>query len=100
MVSSLLNVDRDLATKLASELGMKLLRPMPKALKTPVTPEITVSPALSVFSQPGDGRIATRRIAILMLVGLHAGAKQALPDFVKAIARHRHFERAMDPPAV
>ncbi len=35
-----------------------------------------------------------------MLVGLHAGAKQALPDFVKAIARHRHFERAMDPPAV
>ena len=218
MVSSLLNVDRDLATKLASELGMKLPRPMPKALKTPVKPEITVSPALSVFSQPGDGRIATRRIAILvadgvdgaaaealhaglteqgavpryvgirlgavateqggsievegtletmpsvtfdavaipggkkavkllarvgntaeflkdqyrhakailalgagaelveqagapaklpsgkqdpgMLVGLHAGARQALPDFVKAIARHRHFERAMDPPAV
>lgn len=35
-----------------------------------------------------------------MLVGRHRGAKEALADFTKAIARHRHFERAMDPPPV
>ena len=35
-----------------------------------------------------------------MLVGRHASAAKALPDFVKAIARHRHHEREMDPPEV
>src|SRR5688500_10757871 len=35
-----------------------------------------------------------------MLVGRHATAAKALPDFVKAIARHRHHEREMDPPEV
>ena len=35
-----------------------------------------------------------------MIVGRHATAKEALPEFIKAIARHRHFERAMDPPPV
>ena len=35
-----------------------------------------------------------------MLIGRHASAAKALPDFVKALARHRHFERAMDPPEV
>jgi catalase len=35
-----------------------------------------------------------------MLIGRHATTAQALPDFIKAIARHRHFERAMDPPTV
>jgi hypothetical protein len=27
-------------------------------------------------------------------------ANTALPAFVKALSRHRHFERAMDPPEV
>jgi catalase len=35
-----------------------------------------------------------------MLVGRHATAAKALPDFVKAIARHRHHEREIDPPEV
>jgi catalase len=35
-----------------------------------------------------------------MLVGRHASAAKALPDFVKAIARHRHHEREVDPPPV
>ncbi len=218
MVSSLVNVDKDLATKLARELGMPLPKAMPKALKTSTAPEVTKSPALSLFALPGDGSIATRKIAILvadgvdgeaaealhagltaqgavprylgvrlgnartkqggtiaievtfetmasslfdalavpggkgaadilsklgqtaefikdqyrhckpilalaegatlveqagapvqlpsgapdpgMLVGRHPSAAKALPDFVKAIARHRHFERAMDPPPV
>jgi catalase len=35
-----------------------------------------------------------------MLVGKHANAKEALPEFIEAIARHRHHERELDPPAV
>jgi catalase len=35
-----------------------------------------------------------------MLVGRHATAAKALPDFIRAIARHRHHEREMDPPEV
>ncbi len=35
-----------------------------------------------------------------MLVGRQASAAKALPDFVKAIARHRHHEREADPPAI
>jgi catalase len=35
-----------------------------------------------------------------MLVGRHETAAKALPDFVKAIARHRHHEREVDPPEV
>jgi catalase len=218
VVSMLANVDVGLAKALAASLGMAMPKPMPKALKAPVKPELTVSPALSIFSQPGDGSIRTRRIAIMvadgvdgaaaktlhegltregavpryvgirlgtvatedgdtleaevtletmpsvlfdalivpggkaavtllgnvghaaefikdqyrhckpilalgagadlvenagvslklpsgeadpgMLVGRHTSAAKALPDFVKALARHRHFERAMDPPEV
>ncbi|HYQ44231.1 MAG TPA: catalase [Polyangiaceae bacterium] len=218
VVSMLTNVDTGLAQSLAQALGMELPKPMPRAMKTPPKPELTVSPALSIFSQPGDGSIRTRRVAILvadgvdgaaartlnegltlagavpryvavrlgkvetedgntlevdgtletmpsvvfdalivpggraavaalgnvgqalefikdqyrhckpilalgagadliesagasptlpsgeadpgMLVGRHASASKALPDFVKALARHRHFERAMDPPEV
>jgi catalase len=35
-----------------------------------------------------------------LLIAASGTASKALPDFVKAIARHRHFERAMDPPPV
>ena len=35
-----------------------------------------------------------------MLIDRHATAEKILPNFIKAIARHRHHEREMDPPAV
>ena len=35
-----------------------------------------------------------------MLIAKHGRAREALPGFVAAIARHRHHEREMDPPAV
>jgi catalase len=92
--SMLANVDRKLAATLAEELGMEMPEPMPKALKKPVVPEITASPALSLFARPGDGSIATRRIAIFVADGvdgasaeaLHAGlvAKGAVPRYVGA----------------
>ena len=78
VVSMLANVDVGFAKTLASELGMDMPKPMPKALKTAVKPEVTVSPALSVFAQPGDGRIVTRRIAILVADGVDGEAAQTL----------------------
>jgi catalase len=33
-----------------------------------------------------------------MLIAKQGGAREALPAFIKAIARHRHHEREMDPP--
>jgi len=94
VVSMLANVAAELAETLAEELGMDMPKPMPRALKNPPKPEIDVSPALSIFSQPGDGRIQTRRIAILVADGvdgeaartLHAGlsAQGAVPRYVGA----------------
>jgi catalase len=40
--------------------------PMPKVLKHDVTPEVSVSPALSLLARPGDGSIRARRVAILV----------------------------------
>jgi catalase len=35
-----------------------------------------------------------------LLLPEEGGAKEALPGFIQAIARHRHFEREIDPPGV
>ena len=78
VVSMLANVDSELASKLADELGMALPAPMPKVTKSVAKPEIEVSPALSVFSQPGDGTIRTRRVAILVANGVNGAAAKAL----------------------
>jgi len=78
VVAMLSNVDLDLAKALAKALGMALPKPLPKALKTPVKPEVTVSPALSIFSQPGDGSIRTRKVAIFIADGVDGAAAQAL----------------------
>jgi len=92
VVAMLANVDKSFAASLAVELGMELPAPLPKLLKKPVKPEVDVSPALSVFSRPGDGGIRTRRVAILIANGvdgaaaatLHAGLTQegAVPRYV------------------
>ena len=92
VVSMLANVDPDFAAALAEDLGMDMPAPMPKALENPAAPEVSVSPPLSMFAQPGDGRIATRRIAILVADGvdgvaaraIHAGlvAEGAVPRYI------------------
>ncbi len=78
MVSSLANVDESFAKALSGELGIRMPKAMPKALKTPVAPEVTASAALSVFSQPGDRNIRTRRVAILVADGVDGDAAEAL----------------------
>ncbi|HYJ09190.1 MAG TPA: catalase, partial [Polyangiaceae bacterium] len=92
VVAQLANVDSGLAKALANELGIELPKPLPKALKNPPAPEVKASPALSLFSRPGSGSIATRRIAILVADGvdgeaareLHAGLAEqgAVPRYV------------------
>jgi catalase len=78
VVAMLANVDSELAEMLASQLGMEMPEPLPKALKKAVKPEIDVSPKLSLLARPGDGRIATRRIAILVAAGVDGEAAAAL----------------------
>ena len=55
---------------MAAGLGIREMpTPMPKVLTRDVTPEVSVSPALSLFARPGDGSIRTRRVAILVADG-------------------------------
>jgi catalase len=78
VISMLANVDMGLATSLAAELGIDMPEPMPKALKKSPKPEVDTSPALSVFSQPGDGSIRTRRVAIFVANGVNGASAKAL----------------------
>jgi catalase len=81
MVSGLMNVAADLATAVASGLGIRELpSPMPKVLTREVTPEVSVSPALSLFARPGDASIRTRRVAILVADRCTGAAVLALAD--------------------
>jgi catalase len=83
MLANLANVHPDLVSMVASGLGVEVPSPSPLAID-PVRPEVTESPALSLFARPGDGRIATRKIAILIAAGVDAesamAAHQALTD--------------------
>jgi catalase len=95
VVSMLLNVDDGLARTLAKDLGMaEAPEAMPRALEEVPRPEVERSPALSIFSNPGDGSIRARRVAILVADGVdgaaakafHAGLaeKAAVPRYVGA----------------
>ena len=75
MVSGLMNVASDLATAVATGLGIREMpAPMPKVMTRDVTPEVSASPALSLFARPGDGSIQARRVAILVADGCEAAA--------------------------
>jgi catalase len=78
VVAMLANVDARLADALARDLGMEVPEALPRALKKVPVPEIEVSPALSMFSNPGDGRILTRRVAIMVADGIDAEGARAL----------------------
>ena len=74
VISSLLNVSKALASELAKDLGLELPDPMPRAMKNAPKAEVSDSPALSLKALPGDGSIATRKIAILLADGVEAGS--------------------------
>lgn len=78
VISMLLNVDPTLGKTLAAELGIALPEAMPKALRKTVKPEVKVSTPLSLFSDPGEGSIRGRRVAILVADGIDAKQSQSL----------------------
>jgi catalase len=82
VVSSLLNVSKTLASDLANDLGIELPEPMPRAMKSAPKSEIGASRALSLKALPGDGNIATRKIAILVADGVNA---EPITDLIEAL---------------
>jgi catalase len=78
VVAMLANVDAGLAETLARQLGMETPAPMPKALKRAPKPEIEISPALSIASNPGNGSVRTRRVAIFVADGVDGEAAFAI----------------------
>jgi catalase len=80
MVSSLLNVSKDLATAVAAGLGLDLPEPMPRAIKNAPKPEVSTSPALSLMALPGNGDISTRKVAIIVANGMESDTISALID--------------------
>jgi len=80
MVAGLLNVDRDLASRVAQGLGIDLPEPLPRVLAKPTQPEVTSSGALSLFSRPGDGSIRTRKVALIVTNGVDGSELQSIYD--------------------
>jgi catalase len=71
MVASLRNASEALARKVAMGLGIDPLpEPLPLALQTPATPEVTRSPSLSLLARPGDGSLKGRKVALLVAPGV------------------------------
>jgi catalase len=82
VISSLLNVSKELASGLAKDLGVELPAPMPRATKNAPNVEVSASPALSLTALPGDGGIATRKIAIILADGVDA---DPIADLIEAL---------------
>jgi len=66
VVATLRNVSEELAAGVAAGLGMPLPEALPRALQRAPRPEVELSSSLSLMARPGDGGIATRRIAVLI----------------------------------
>ncbi len=84
MVSSLRNVSDALAKAVADGLGIDLPSPMPRAIKAVPKAEIKLSKALSLTALPGNGGIATRKIAILVADGMCADSVTELLNQLRA----------------
>lgn len=79
VVAMLANVDEDLARALAADLGMpEMPKPLPRAIKKAPDPEVEVSPPLSLYARPGNGSIATRRVAIFVADGVDGEGAEAI----------------------
>jgi len=84
MVASLVNVSPELAAAVAEGLGIDVPAPLPRALETPAKPEVTQSARLSQKAFPGDGRIATRQVAMLVADGVDGAALAAVKSALEA----------------
>ena len=91
MLSSLVNVSAELAAEVAAGLGMKVPAAMPKAITDPESPEVDVSPALSLTALPGEHGIRTRQIAVLVEDGAHLASLAAVYDALVDAGAVVHF---------
>ncbi|WP_254276716.1 catalase [Halomonas sp. 3H] len=91
MLSSLVNVSRELAAEVAVGLGMTVPEPMPKAIAEPEAPEVTVSRALSLMALPGECGIRTRQIAVLVEEGVHHASLVSLHEALTDAGAVVHF---------
>ena len=90
VVAMLANVADELAQTLASDLGLEMPKPLPKSIKKSPTPEVRSSAKLSLSARPGDRRIQTRRVAIMVANGVNGSfvtAAQAALVKLGAVAR-------------
>jgi catalase len=78
MVSSLMNVSKELANAIAEGLGLELPEAMPRAIKRIPTSEVRISPPLSLMALPGKGDIATRKVAVLVADGVEGASLTSL----------------------
>ena len=85
MLAGLVNVSPELAGAVATGLGMSVPDALPLALEMEVVPEVLLSPTLSLTARPGDGTIATRKVALLVADGIDAdqvrAAQQSLAEY-------------------
>ena len=84
MVSSLRNVSETLALGVAEGLGIELPAPMPRAIESVPAAEVLSSSALSLTALPGDGKIATRKVAILVGNGVEGESLTEVMDALSA----------------
>jgi catalase len=77
VLALLANVDLKLASAVADGLGMDVPPALPLATSEPL-PTYAPSPALSLFSRPGETGIATRTVAILAGDGVAAEAVEEI----------------------
>lgn len=81
MVAGLRNVSEDLASRVATGLGLDSLpKALPRLVTKPQKPEVTSSGALSLFARPGEPTIKTRRIAVLVADGVNAALARQVHD--------------------
>jgi catalase len=78
MIAQLRHVDDVMAVRLAEELAVPLPEPAPRVRESFPAPEVEHSDHLSQEAFPGDGTIASRRVAILLADGMDPGNLQEL----------------------
>ncbi|MES3032501.1 MAG: catalase [Gemmatimonadota bacterium] len=84
MLAGLVNVSPALAATIADGLGMEVPAPLPLATDDPGTPEVLMSPALSLTARPGDGTIVSRKVALLVADGIDASHVREAQELLAA----------------
>ena len=80
VLSVLANVDPALVKGVADGLGVPVPAAQPKVLARPNVPEVEVSPALSLFSRPGQLGVTSLKVALLVADGVDAVSLRATHD--------------------